>query len=351
MSSSTSSSRPRRAAGEEVVASFGVPLARGPMGGDQYTQIHNHVFRDSRLSAKAMGIFGHLTTHVEGWETDAKAIARAMKDGRDAIATGLQELERYHYLIRHQPRNADGTVGKPVWFYTDLPAQIRALGITDESVVLDRVRTAFEEWMAAREENPRSGPEPANPVPVLTSGNVDAPTEDATDDQRPVDNLADSAYLPSSAPVPDLPVPADPVPANPPHKKNNYKKTKPQNTNPEGPAPLEPPAPIADATGPKKMGSRTSTRDSKRKTRSNPLTAHARKTRARELAGPAALAAITADAAIDIDDLANVIARSATSRLTQTQAVSRATALAAWERQASGAPHHQGDTSSGQVSA
>lgn len=128
----------------------GAPLARGPMGGDQFTSIHNHVFRDSRLSAKAMGIFGFLSTHSDGERVGTKSIAQAMKDGRDAILSGLQELERHHYLIRHQPRGTGGKVGKPVWFYTDLPAQLRAEGVVDEVVVTDQVRAAFERWQSGR---------------------------------------------------------------------------------------------------------------------------------------------------------------------------------------------------------
>lgn len=309
----------------------GAPLARGPMGGDQFTSIHNYVFRDSRLSAKAMGIFGHLSTHKEGWQTDVKTIARAMRDGRDAIATGLQELERYHYLIRHQPRNADGTVGKPIWFYTDLPAQIRALGITDEAVVVDRVQAAFKEWLATQERNARSEPEPENPSTAPTSGNADAAATAATTAQQPVDNSADSGHLPRSEPEPDFPDPADPVPGNPPHKKNNNQNTNGENTNQGGPAPLEPPNPAAAAAGTNNNRNRPSKKDSKRKTRSNPLTAHARKQRACELAGPAAVAAIAADPLISIDDLVGVIARS-NPRLTQAQATSRATTLAAWTR-------------------
>lgn len=60
----------------------GAPLARGPMGGDQYTQIHNEVFRDPRLSGKAMGIFGYLSTHTEGWRVDEKSVARAMRPSK-----------------------------------------------------------------------------------------------------------------------------------------------------------------------------------------------------------------------------------------------------------------------------
>ena len=42
-------------------------IKRGRMAGDAFTQIRNAVFRDARLSAKAMGVFGHLSTHRAGY--------------------------------------------------------------------------------------------------------------------------------------------------------------------------------------------------------------------------------------------------------------------------------------------
>ena len=102
-------------------------------------------------------------------------------------------------------------------------------------------------------------------------------------------------------------------------------------TKDRGACPPDPPKPAAAAAGPDNNRNRRSSTGSKRKTRGNPLTAHARKGRARELAGPAAVAALAADPLLSIDDLVDVIVRS-NPRLTQAQATSRAAALAAWDR-------------------
>ncbi len=68
-------------------------IRRGPMAADAFTQIRNAVFRDARLSAKAMGIFGNISTHREGWGITPESISKQMRDGVDAIKSGLRELD------------------------------------------------------------------------------------------------------------------------------------------------------------------------------------------------------------------------------------------------------------------
>lgn len=190
----------------------GTPLARGPMGGDGYTTIHRGVFRDPSLSAKAKGIFGYLSTHTDGWRVSEKSIAKAMRDGRDAIRAGLRELEEHHYLIRGQERGEGGTWGGSVWFFTDLPAQIGALGITDPELVAAKVAGAFDEWQKAR-----SSPLTENPSSAVTSGNSPPTVEPAKDAQ--VDER-----LPRSEPLTGFPSTDNPRAANPPHKKRIFKE-------------------------------------------------------------------------------------------------------------------------------
>lgn len=96
-------------------------IRRGPMAADAFTQIRNAVFRDPRLSAKAMGIFGNISTHRDGWGVSAESIASQMRDGVAAIKGGLRELEEYGYLRRTQVRHADGTLGGAAYFITDQP--------------------------------------------------------------------------------------------------------------------------------------------------------------------------------------------------------------------------------------
>lgn len=203
----------------------GTPLARGPMGGDSYTMVHRGVFRDANISAKAKGIFGYLSTHVDGWRVSEKSIAKAMKDGRDAIRAGLRELEEHCYLIRGQERGEGGTWGASVWFYTDLPAQIQALGIDDAELVAANVSEAFGEW-----QKTRSAPLTENPSSVVTSENV-APVGELAEDAQVGERLS------RSAPLTGFPSTDNPRAANPPHKESKDKEITLEGTNPPPPPP------------------------------------------------------------------------------------------------------------------
>ncbi len=101
---------------------FGAGIRRGVMAGDQFTQIANALFRDGRLSFKAKGLFGLLSTHQEGWRMTVAGLARHGCDGEAAVKSGLKELERHGFLVRERERGPDGTLGAAVYFITDLPA-------------------------------------------------------------------------------------------------------------------------------------------------------------------------------------------------------------------------------------
>src|SRR5256885_5221869 len=42
-------------------------IRRGEMAADRFTQISNELFRDPRLSFKAKGVFGLISTHRDGY--------------------------------------------------------------------------------------------------------------------------------------------------------------------------------------------------------------------------------------------------------------------------------------------
>jgi hypothetical protein len=156
-------------------------IDRGPMAADvlqrDFTQIHNRLFRDPRLSFKAKGIFGLISTHRNGYGVTPEWIAAASTDGPAAVRTGLQELEKYGYLLRRQDRNTDGTMGPMTYSITDMP---------------------------------RSEPVDENRTPAAT----------CDDEQKP-----------RSQPVSDYPHAAEPQAADRTHKKTSPKKISGENTN------------------------------------------------------------------------------------------------------------------------
>ncbi|MFE1437115.1 hypothetical protein [Streptomyces sp. NPDC058739] len=93
------------------------------MVADQFTQIANGLFRDSRLSFRAKGVFGFISTHATGWHVTVADLVRAGPDGRDAVRAALAELELHGYLVREQLRHGDGTLGEIVYSITDRPAE------------------------------------------------------------------------------------------------------------------------------------------------------------------------------------------------------------------------------------
>jgi hypothetical protein len=156
-------------------------IDRGPMAADvlqrDFTQIHNRLFRDVRLSFKAKGIFGLISTHRNGYGVTPKWIANASTDGLASVRTGLRELESYGYLVRRQDRNDDGTMGQMSYSITDMPS---------------------------------SEPVGENLQPDMTCEDMETP---------------------SSEPVSDFPHAVDPQAADRMPKKTSSKKTSEENTN------------------------------------------------------------------------------------------------------------------------
>ncbi|MFJ8769574.1 hypothetical protein [Streptomyces clavifer] len=104
---------------------FGGSIRRGPMAADafqaQFTQIHNALFRDRRLSFKAKGIFGLISTHRDGFGVSRAAISGFSTDGIAAVSSGLKELVALGYLQRSRTRNEAGQLGEAEYFITDMP--------------------------------------------------------------------------------------------------------------------------------------------------------------------------------------------------------------------------------------
>ncbi|MFE2566164.1 hypothetical protein [Streptomyces mirabilis] len=106
----------------EAPPGFGAGIRRGVMAADQFTQIANGLFRDSRLSFKARGLFGLISTHRDGWRMTVTDLARRGRDGEAAVKSGLKELEKHGFLLRERERHPDGTLGAAAYFITDLPS-------------------------------------------------------------------------------------------------------------------------------------------------------------------------------------------------------------------------------------
>ncbi|WP_324608004.1 hypothetical protein [Streptomyces sp. NRRL S-455] len=118
-----------------AVSRFGAGIRRGVMAADQFTQVANVLFRDSQLSFKAKGIFGYISTHANGWQVAIADLVRLGPDGREAVRTGLKELEAHGYLIRERLRRPDPTLGEIFYCITGRPATLDIALIEADPVI------------------------------------------------------------------------------------------------------------------------------------------------------------------------------------------------------------------------
>ncbi|MFE3033080.1 hypothetical protein ACFXKY_15720 [Streptomyces canus] len=146
------------------------------MAGDRFTQISNALFRDPRITFKAKGIFGLISTHREGFGLSIRSIASFAKESKDAVGTGLKELEKYGYLTR-EPQYEQGKFAGYVYRITDMPAHLFDLYGDNAPELPEQRRTDASE----------PSPCPGNPDTVPRPDFPDAgnPNPDHTDPDGP----------------------------------------------------------------------------------------------------------------------------------------------------------------------
>lgn len=66
----------------------------------RFTTIDRAAINDTRLSFRARGVLAWLLDKPDNWKTNAEAISKSGKEGRDAIRAALAELQDCGYLKR-----------------------------------------------------------------------------------------------------------------------------------------------------------------------------------------------------------------------------------------------------------
>ncbi|MFK0063417.1 helix-turn-helix domain-containing protein [Streptomyces werraensis] len=138
-------------------------IERGPMAADRFTQISNALFRDNRISLKAKGLFGLISTHSDGYGLTVSRIRKWCKEGRDAIRTALEELEAFGYLEREQKHDDEGKFDGVVYRITDMPAHLYELFGDDAPQLPTRARNSSSAPMSGFPTT--DDPASANPTP------------------------------------------------------------------------------------------------------------------------------------------------------------------------------------------
>lgn len=73
-----------------------------------YTCITNQIFRDKRLSLKAVGLLVTMLSLPDDWDYTIAGLTAIVKDGKSAVRTALNELEDCGYLVRETVREETG---------------------------------------------------------------------------------------------------------------------------------------------------------------------------------------------------------------------------------------------------
>jgi hypothetical protein len=71
---------------------------------DNYTVISNEIFRDVNLSAKERGILCTILSLPPKWDLTINGLVSIMKDGRDSILSGMNDLRANGYVVRERKR-------------------------------------------------------------------------------------------------------------------------------------------------------------------------------------------------------------------------------------------------------
>jgi len=85
-------------------------IKRAHIPADGYAIIANHWLRDPRLSWKAKGLLAYIASHDKRYQLSAEQFLAEGREARDAVRSGLRELEEAGYLRRVEARDSDGRI-------------------------------------------------------------------------------------------------------------------------------------------------------------------------------------------------------------------------------------------------
>jgi len=82
---------------------------------DRYTPVWNETIQNRALSWKARGILVYMLSMPEDWTFRVSDLEKRAPDGKDALRTGIQELEDAGHVYRARSHAEDGTFDGMIW--------------------------------------------------------------------------------------------------------------------------------------------------------------------------------------------------------------------------------------------
>lgn len=74
-------------------------------------------FRDPRMALPERGLLSFIVTHARGYKLTVAQMIAETKSAKDAVYSSLAKLVALNYVVRHQPRNDDGSFGEITYSY------------------------------------------------------------------------------------------------------------------------------------------------------------------------------------------------------------------------------------------
>ncbi|MCD7880993.1 MAG: hypothetical protein LUG47_04860 [Clostridiales bacterium] len=103
-----------------------------------YTLIDNSIFRDRRLSLRALGLLCLMLSMSDTWQFNVKDLAKRCGVSAGSITATLRELSAAGHLVRRREHREDGTFGSYLYTVYEVPEPDRENTCTGESPDMEK---------------------------------------------------------------------------------------------------------------------------------------------------------------------------------------------------------------------
>ena len=132
-----------------------------------FTIITNVALRDTNLSLKAKGLLALMLSEHDGWNFTIKGLSTKCKEGVDAVAAIVKELEAQGYVVRRRERSTTGHFTAATYTIYEKPIREEP---KPEKPVLDKPAADKPSTVSPPSEIPckevPSFPKPSSPNPA-----------------------------------------------------------------------------------------------------------------------------------------------------------------------------------------
>lgn len=88
---------------------------------ENFTTLPNALLRDTRLSFKARGMLAMILSNADTWEAHQTWLVSQGTEGREAIRSGMAELEEAGYAVFCERKDELGRFSQVIWTFYDVP--------------------------------------------------------------------------------------------------------------------------------------------------------------------------------------------------------------------------------------